>query len=47
MWQETTEGVIVQYQKEIIDFIREGYDERTVSAKLNTKLLILKDLPHR
>ena len=37
LWQETTEEVLVEYQKEIILYIKDGYDERTVSIPLRIK----------
>ena len=40
LWQETTEEVLVEYQKEIILYIKEGYDERTVSRPHRVKQLI-------
>jgi len=33
LWNETTHEVIKQYQKDIISYIKDGYDERTVEER--------------
>ena len=38
LWQNYTEGVIVEYQEAVIGFVREGYDERTVGDEDLDKL---------
>ena len=34
LWQDYTEEVIVEYQEAVIEYVREGYDERTVSRRM-------------